>query len=39
MTTLTVRNLDAVMSNHFHLVVSRLPAGANAWRAQQIAKR
>jgi len=29
----------AVMSNHFHLVVSMLPAEANAWSAQQVAKR
>jgi len=29
----------AVMSNHFHLVVSMLPAEANAWSAQQVAER
>jgi len=29
----------AVMSNHFHLVVSMLPAEANAWSAQQVAAR
>jgi len=29
----------AVLSNHFHLVVSMLPAKANAWSAQQVAER
>jgi len=29
----------AVMSNHFHLVVSMLPAEANAWSAHQVAER
>jgi len=29
----------AVMSNHFHLVVSMLPAEANAWSAYQVAER
>jgi len=27
------------MSNHFHLVVSVLPAEANAWSAYQVAER
>jgi len=29
----------AVMSNHFHPVVSMLPAEANAWSAYQVAER
>jgi len=29
----------AVMSNHFHLVVSMLPAETNAWSDYQVAER
>ena len=30
---------NAVMSNHFHLLVSMLPSEANAWSAHQVAER